>query len=184
MAEKIKVTMEMLEMEKDHPEVLFDVALPFSTLEDIGIFIATASTVLDETGCAYCSWRKPVIELYAYLLYASNLDVSGLDHWEERKALYEIYAKPFKRFRAEHGSLCDMVDDITLDVSHAIQTVHERRNSLEYKLGVLADLMMLQSKKEEADVGEKLINLLDRVNDADTKEQPPVLTMFAKKPEA
>lgn len=182
MAEKIKVTIEMLE--KDPPAVKFDTAIPFSVMEDIGIFIATETMILDETGCAYGSWRKPVIELYAYLLYASNLDVSDLDHWEGRKALYDAYAEPFRQFCAENFSMCGIVDDIAFDASHAIRVVHERRNSLEYKLGVLVDLMTVQVKKEESDVGEKLINLLDRVNEADAKEAPPVLTMFAKKPEA
>ena len=173
MAEKIKLTQEMLDSGKTFEELGFAFETnpaPYSVLEEASLELLENAYVINDMGFVYKHYRYELEWFYVVLKYFSNLDV---EDWG-KEVLYDAFYG-----RYDYGDInIDRLDDMVYAMYDILRARVERENSLDYKLGKLIDTLSNLQEEETKETAEKLISLMDRVNETEKK---PVLTMFAKK---
>lgn len=175
MAEKIKLTQEMLDSGKTFIELGFkfeEKLVPYSVLEEAALEFADLAFVIDDLGVVYENYSYGMEWAYICLKYFSNLDVDGWD----KEVLWNLVGD-MDDFDY-HNANAYRFEDMTHRMYDILAKRVERENSVDYKLGQWLDTLKEANDEKTNETAEKLINLMDRVNDAESK---PVLTMFAKK---
>lgn len=150
--------------------------LPYSELEKAAGELIDNVLLLDPLGIVYEHYSFPLESCYVVLKYLTDVDVGDFDK--------DIL---FARF----GQMCDeeqyknhniqMLYDIYYRMKDIIARRYEREHSFDYKLAMFVDGLSQQSSSEAKAMGDRLIDLLSKVKEADEQTPAPVLTMFAKK---
>ena len=175
MAEKIKLTQEMLDSGKTFSELGFkfeEKLVPYSVLEEAALEFADLAFVIDDLGVVYENYSYGMEWAYVCLKYFSNLDVEDWD-----KEILWNFVGDMDDFDY-HNTNAYRFEDMTHRMYDILAKRVERENSVDYKLGQWLDALKDINDEKTNETTEKLIDLMDRVKDTEVK---PVLTMFAKK---
>lgn len=177
--EKKRLTQEMIDSGQEFVDLGFveiQDKLPYSVLEEAARELVDAIIVLDPIGVVYETYRRDIELCFVFLKYLTNLDVS---EWDAER-LYDFAGSyVLNSTNAQWDRIKDLYDDMYWVVCRR----YERQNSLDYKLGQLVDNLSQQTDTDAKEMGDRLIDLMDKVKAADNKPAAPVLTMFAKKEE-
>lgn len=175
MAEKIKLTQEMLDSGKTFSELGFkfeEKPVPYSVLEEAALEFSDHAYVIDDLGVVYENYSYDMEWAYVCLKYFSNLDV---ENWEKETLWNFVGAMDEFDY---HNINEDRFKDIVYRMFYILEKRVSRENSADYKLGQWLDALKDINDEKTNETTEKLIDLMDRVKAIESK---PVLTMFAKK---
>ena len=175
MAEKIKLTQEMLDSGKTFSELGYkfeEKPVPYSVLEEAALEFVDLAYVIDDLGVVYENYSYDMEWAYISLKYFSNLDVEDWD----KKILWNFVGK-MDEF-GYHNINCDRFKKMVYRMCYILEKRVERENSADHKLAQWLDRLQDINDEKTNETTEKLISLMDRVKDIESK---PVLTMFAKK---
>ena len=175
--EKKKLTQEMIDSGKGFEELGFveiQERLPYSVVEDAARELVDNIVVLDPLGVTYETYRRDIELCFVFLKYLTNLDTT---EWDAEK-LYDVFgAYVDGASNAQWNRITDLYDDMYW----VVRERYGRQKCLDYKLGLLVDALMKQTDTDAKEMGDRLIDLMDKVKEADEQPPAPVLTMFAKK---
>ena len=175
MAEKIKLTQEMLDSGKTFSELGFkfeEKPVPYSVLEEAALEFANLAYVIDDLGVVYENYSYDMEWAYVCLKYFSNLDVEDCD-----KEILWNFVGAMDGFDY-HNINCERFKNMVYRMFYILEKRVQRENCLDYKIGLLVDALKNINEEQTNETAEMLVDLMDRVKDTEAK---PVLTMFAKK---
>lgn len=175
MAEKIKLTQEMLDSGKTFSEFGFkfeEKPAPYSMLEEAALEFANLAYVIDDLGVVYENYSYDMEWTYVCLKYFSNLDVEDWD-----KEILWNFVGAMDGFDY-HNINCERFKNMVYRMYYILEKRVQRENCLDYKLGRLVDRIKDMDVQQTNEATEKIISLMDKVNEIEKK---PALTMFAKK---
>lgn len=175
--EKKKLTQEMIDSGKGFEELGFteiQERLPYSVIEEAARELVDNVVVLDPLGVTYETYRRDIELCLVFLKYLTDLDTT---EWDAEK-LYDAFGSYVD---STNNAQWDRITDLYDDMYWVVRERYDRQNCLDYKLGQLVDALTKQTETDAKEMGDRLIDLMDKVKEADEQAPAPVLTMFAKK---
>lgn len=172
MVEKKRLTQEMLD--KGFDEVgEFLPPVPYSVLEEAALEFMNVAFINDKSGVVYANYTYDIEWCYIVLKYLTNIDVEGIS----KEDLYLFAGVTIEE--TEDDVNIRRLSLMVYRMEHIITSITERENSLDYKLGMLVDRMIVEREFGSLDGMNKILSFVDKANREE--DDKPVLKMFAKK---
>ena len=194
MTEKKILTQEMMDSGNNWKELGFDMRqdrLTWEECEECAMELVSRTTVPDDDGVFYWSYRKILEETFYKVKYLTSVDT---DNWETDEGRVAVVNFAFKSGLYDDLGDCfgtgwEIVEDTAFDLFNALKVKHEHTSSPLHKIGktfesILGDKDIIKSIAESREVSEKMIEMVGIYRDAKEKEKPAgglPLNMFAKK---
>lgn len=178
--EKVKLVLNELEAEtvevlgKNGDKVLVRNRIPYAEKEAQAYEFAAGSLVIDD-GITYMGFKKNLLERYLMVKYYTNIDVDDLKEEDDYRKLFdyliynELDAEILKVINEDYNGF---VFPMAWDLVSAAQEVHEKKNSLGYKLNELFGFLFTGEDISEqiasaGELNEKMIDMFKALQERD-----------------